>query len=779
MPLTLNEAVLGVRIDTSGAESSLTSLGSSFNKLTTSLYTGFQRLFTLFTEVTRQTTIALTDSLNKFQGFVATMQAATGSVKVAREEYNFLRQISDELGVRVDTLTVNYARLAVSLKHVSDGSKISRDVFLGVAQAARTMHLGAEDTRLMFYALTQMASKGVVSMEELRRQLGEKLPGVMKIAADAIGVQTDELIRMVKTGEMQAIPFLRLFGPALQEAFGESAKIAAGSLDAALARVQNLWQDFTVHVLDTGGADALIKAVDAVRDKLIESNAIEIFGDTVIKVADQFTKFVQELTVEDVKSFFEAVSAGFQLFADVLENVGKGFKLIADNAGTIATVWAAIKGAGIGMSIVGRTPLGKSPQALAAGALGGAAIGAMGGKIGVDWIDEQFDSKRKPGGSSGSWDDKPTDWNDFFEGGPLVPDVTIPTADSLMGGKGKGDKAAERLKKQQDDAIRGLKERLNATQEITEYEKISFDISEGKFKHFDAATKHQLQVIAGKLNERDIEKEIEKIREQALKDENSQAERYKSEADALMRAYDPMFAYFELLKKINELSAKGFLDPMTADAMAINAHHEANEKLNGKLKEQTTLIQDIRKGFAESSAVIADGFSDMIKNGATFSDVLRQIALDLIDVAYNAMVLKPLTAGLSTAMVGNKEGELGGFIGWIASAFKMHSGGMVGAGMGSRMMVNPMIFANAPRLHNGLAADEFPAILQRGEQVIPKGGSSGNGVHIEQNIHLTVESSGDAKQDGDTILQTIVPVMRSIARETVMQELRPTGALTR
>ena len=29
-------------------------------------------------------------------------------------------------------------------------------------------------------------------------------------------------------------------------------------------------------------------------------------------------------------------------------------------------------------------------------------------------------------------------------------------------------------------------------------------------------------------------------------------------------------------------------------------------------------------------------------------------------------------------------------------------------------------FAGAPRLHSGLAADEYPAILQRGEEVIPK-----------------------------------------------------------
>jgi hypothetical protein len=48
-----------------------------------------------------------------------------------------------------------------------------------------------------------------------------------------------------------------------------------------------------------------------------------------------------------------------------------------------------------------------------------------------------------------------------------------------------------------------------------------------------------------------------------------------------------------------------------------------------------------------------------------------------------------------------------------------HEGGIVGEGGSSRLMP-AYAFAGAPRLHNGLAADEYPAILQKGEEVIPK-----------------------------------------------------------
>lgn len=48
-----------------------------------------------------------------------------------------------------------------------------------------------------------------------------------------------------------------------------------------------------------------------------------------------------------------------------------------------------------------------------------------------------------------------------------------------------------------------------------------------------------------------------------------------------------------------------------------------------------------------------------------------------------------------------------------------HEGGVVGQG-GQPRNINMMDFIDAPRFHNGLRADEFPAILQKGEEVIPK-----------------------------------------------------------
>ena len=67
-----------------------------------------------------------------------------------------------------------------------------------------------------------------------------------------------------------------------------------------------------------------------------------------------------------------------------------------------------------------------------------------------------------------------------------------------------------------------------------------------------------------------------------------------------------------------------------------------------------------------------------------------------------------------------------------------HSGGS--AGHASTYGYFPAsLFASAPRLHKGLAADEYPAILQRGETVTPRGGSRSSSLTINAPVTVAPE----------------------------------------
>lgn len=103
-----------------------------------------------------------------------------------------------------------------------------------------------------------------------------------------------------------------------------------------------------------------------------------------------------------------------------------------------------------------------------------------------------------------------------------------------------------------------------------------------------------------------------------------------------------------------------------------------------------------------------------------------------------------------------------------------HSGGVVGAHTQSRM-VHPGIFANAPRMHSGgiagsLRSGEVPAILQRGEVVLPRGASLRGG---QRPLQVTVNEAPGQKaetrlsNDGNQLEIT----MRALARDEQRKSL--------
>jgi flagellum-specific peptidoglycan hydrolase FlgJ len=80
-------------------------------------------------------------------------------------------------------------------------------------------------------------------------------------------------------------------------------------------------------------------------------------------------------------------------------------------------------------------------------------------------------------------------------------------------------------------------------------------------------------------------------------------------------------------------------------------------------------------------------------------------------------MLGSLTKGMGGAGASSGGGAgLGGLFTGLFSLF--HEGGLVGYSNTAMRAVSPAIFAGAPRFHDGLGDDEFPAILQRGERVL-------------------------------------------------------------
>lgn len=115
--------------------------------------------------------------------------------------------------------------------------------FDGVSEAIATFKLTGEDAKGVFLALGQIASKGTVSAEELRGQIGERIPGAFSLAADAMGVTEAKLGDMMKKGELASNVFLPKFAAQLHKTFGIEAINSSSSAQANFNRLTNSLND--------------------------------------------------------------------------------------------------------------------------------------------------------------------------------------------------------------------------------------------------------------------------------------------------------------------------------------------------------------------------------------------------------------------------------------------------------------------------------------------------------------------------------------------------------
>lgn len=164
--------------------------------------------------------------------------AALGSQAAGARELAFIREEAERLGLYLPTLVQGYAGLAAATRGTRMEGQLTREIFLSVAEAGRAMNLSNEQVAGVLTALQQIAGKGTVSMEELRQQLGDRLPGAMQIAAKSMNMTVAELVKMVSNGELLSEEFLPKFAVALREAMAAGVELSRNSPAAEFDRLR-------------------------------------------------------------------------------------------------------------------------------------------------------------------------------------------------------------------------------------------------------------------------------------------------------------------------------------------------------------------------------------------------------------------------------------------------------------------------------------------------------------------------------------------------------------
>jgi len=202
------------------------------------------------------------------------------------------------------------------------------------------------------------------------------------------------------------------------------------------------------------------------------------------------------------------------------------------------------------------------------------------------------------------------------------------------------------------------------------------------------------------------------------------------------RDYLQELGFTEDVKRANESLAQSYDDLFFAQvtlaaqttkdpdlyAKKIAKLYEWNDAMHESLDTTKLLVkeyyQDIYSGFSEG---FEDFFSGIIKGNKSVVDAFRDMGNKILNI-FEDMIAKMAAKKMMDVFFGSTTSGLGGA---IFSGLKMlvgskHHGGVISNTTPKYRHVEPSVFANAPRFHSGLLNDEFPAILQKGEQVIPK-----------------------------------------------------------
>ena len=176
-------------------------------------------------------------------------EASAGDAKSAAKEMEWLRATSDKLGQNFWQLAEAYKGIyAASQKTTLEGQAEVRNIFESITMAGTALGLSGDQVKGTLRAIEQMMSKGKIQAEELRGQLGERLPGAFRIFAAAMGVSTAKLDDMLKKGEVLAEDVLPKVDKLLREMYGEKAAEAAQSTRAQTSKLSEAFTDLSTTI---------------------------------------------------------------------------------------------------------------------------------------------------------------------------------------------------------------------------------------------------------------------------------------------------------------------------------------------------------------------------------------------------------------------------------------------------------------------------------------------------------------------------------------------------
>ncbi len=169
------------------------------------------------------------------------LRIALRGVTQSEQEYakalSVVNKATEDFAIPQSLVTKQFTKLQASVSGAGGNLGDTTKTFRGIIAAVRATGGSLQDVDSALTATSQVFSKGKVSAEELRQQIGERLPGAFTLFAKSAGLSTKELDKALEGGKVTLQDFLR-FSEDLFERYGETAQIIASGPEGAGDRLK-------------------------------------------------------------------------------------------------------------------------------------------------------------------------------------------------------------------------------------------------------------------------------------------------------------------------------------------------------------------------------------------------------------------------------------------------------------------------------------------------------------------------------------------------------------
>lgn len=215
-----------------------------------------------------------------------TLKNVSSSMQEFATSEKWITDLGNKYGQSINNLEQSFGKFLAASRGAGVEIDTVKNIFQGLTQSVSAFGLSASDANLAFLAVEQMMGKGVVSAEELRRQLGERIPTAMTAMARAVGevYGTDgsvaALQQKLKAGAINSAEVMETFIQKLKELSGAP---DVDNLETSYTRLGNKLRELVDDWDIVGKLKMAVDAVGALLDLL--KNHFLAFAGAVAGVA--------------------------------------------------------------------------------------------------------------------------------------------------------------------------------------------------------------------------------------------------------------------------------------------------------------------------------------------------------------------------------------------------------------------------------------------------------------------------------------------------------------